>query len=153
MFCHHCGTELKPDTIFCHNCGIKVPGEVQQIVQPTEETAQTQTQSTLSQNPGRGFGIASLVLGLISFSLSFFCPCLGIAIVESIPLICGVIGIILGARGCHASKRAGFENTCAKVGLIVSVAGATVTILFCVFYSIIDVLEESIGAAPTYPSI
>ncbi|MBR5280513.1 MAG: zinc-ribbon domain-containing protein [Clostridia bacterium] len=126
MFCMNCGTELKPDTIFCHNCGTKVITNMQEAPTPIE------VQSTISKNSGRGFGIASLVLGIVSLALSFqgsIAPC-----------ICGILGIIFGAIGMGISKKAGVRNRCATAGLILSIIGVSVTLLVNIIYWIISIL-------------
>lgn len=72
MFCRKCGTQMSDDSNFCTVCGVQrlptAPG------QPTCQPVPQQTFSQAPQQPivyvkpkipGRGFGISSLVLGIV----------------------------------------------------------------------------------------
>ena len=166
MFCMNCGIALKSDTIFCPKCGTKVPATTQEpqasapvqvvaVAQPVQQPMQqvpTQDPTLLPRDPGKGFGIAALVLGLISLILGIFCSCLAALLGGFIPLACGILGIIFGAKGCNASQKAGFKNGCAKAGLILSILGVAMTVLFCAFYYIILFIEEA-GTTRTTPYV
>lgn len=77
------------------------PTVPQQPVQysPTPSPAVSPAPQPASQDPGRTMGIASIIVGL------FF----------------GLIGLILGIVARNKSKKAGFDNTPALIGIIVSV--------------------------------
>jgi len=57
-FCRQCGTEMPNEATFCSNCGMPV-GTIQPLVYVKTKV------------PGRGFGISSMVLGIIGFVYSF----------------------------------------------------------------------------------
>jgi len=57
-FCRQCGKEMPNEATFCNNCGMPV-GMVQPLVYVKPKV------------PGRGFGISSMVLGIIGFVYSF----------------------------------------------------------------------------------
>lgn len=75
------------------------------------------------QVPGRGMGIASLILGIVS--LVFFClPYLG--------LPCGIAGLILGCMANSKAKQAGMKNGVALGGIITSSIGLAINLLILV---------------------
>lgn len=85
------------------------------------------------QKSGKGFGIASLVLGIVALVLmvTIYLAFLG--------LICGIIGIILGAI---ARKRLpAHERGMATAGFVCSIV-ATGIFLLCVIIFIIDVIAD-----------
>lgn len=57
-FCRQCGTEIPNEAVFCNNCGAPV-NSVQPLVYVKPKV------------PGRGFGISSMVLGIIGLVYSF----------------------------------------------------------------------------------
>ena len=65
-----------------------------------------------AKNPGKGLGIASMVLGIVSLVL--FCW-----IYVSIP--CALVGVILGGVGMKKSKDAGMSAGMATAGLVCSI--------------------------------
>lgn len=83
------------------------------------------------EDPGKGMGIASLVLGIISM-------------VVCNVIVIPVLGIVFGAIGRKKSKEAGFENKMATAGLILSIIGAVVAVVLPI---VIVVLYVVFGAA------
>lgn len=83
-----------------------------QSTQPTETPTVVAAAPAAAVNPGRGLGIASLVLSLIG---------------------AGLIGLILGIVGLNKSKKANQKNGLALAGIIIGainiVVGIIVTIV------------------------
>lgn len=181
MFCRNCGTELNSDTRFCPNCGTKVEAEIQQPATApiAEDTAACQepavapveTDTTTSQepvaapvvadttvvqqpavDPGKGMGTAALVLGIVSLAVGILCSCLFACLGGFIPLVCGILGIVFGAKASSASKAAGFENKSAKVGLILSIIGIVMIVIFIIINAIIGsmISLEEFNSGYTY---
>lgn len=105
MFCPKCGTENSNDALVCTNCGNQF--EQRTVVAPTS-------------NPGKGLGIASMVLGIVSLAL--FC-----VIYLSIP--CALVGVVLGGVGLKKSKDAGMPAGMAVAGLVCSIICLAIVII------------------------
>ena len=152
MVCRNCGYQSTDDAVFCPNCGTSLQPQCQPV-QPQYQPAQPQYQPVQPQYPpmqpqyqypqqypyqpqyqpqpqpreavpGRGLGVASMVLGIISLAL--FC-----ILYVSIP--CAIIGLILGIAGKISSGRAGSGNGMAAAGILCSTIFIAIVIL-CVTY-------------------
>ena len=92
MYCSKCGHPNDDNTTFCTNCGAPLTegtanDQAQPAVQPqAPQQPMPQVQPSTSV-PGKGLGIASMVLGIVS--LVFFC-------VLYLAIPCAIVGIILG---------------------------------------------------------
>lgn len=63
-FCTHCGTAVEDADRFCSNCGTPLRTQPQQA--PTHPQAPIAQQPVVKPKiPGRGFGISSMVLGIV----------------------------------------------------------------------------------------
>ena len=51
-FCTNCGNELNENAVFCVKCGVSTNNVVMPVIKPTQ--------------PGKGTGIASMILGIIA---------------------------------------------------------------------------------------
>lgn len=132
MICKKCGFNF--DGAFCPNCG-----EAAVIENVVNEPVYVDAEP-VGKNPGKGKGIAGMILGIISM-LSYCCSCCAIipyigwvAAIGSfiLPPICSIIGLILSSSGLKASKAAGFGNGMAKVGKILSIIALVLFILMVV---------------------
>ena len=129
MLCNHCGAENQQDAKFCAGCGADLTEqakmESQQMYnnQPMYGEADYQQpayqqpmyQPTTTQDPGKGFAIASLVLGIISF-LCF-------------PAVTGVLGIIFGIVAKNKDSR----SPMAIAGIICGAIGIVLWIVMMIF--------------------
>lgn len=104
MFCKNCGNSFEGS--ICPNCG---------------------TQMT---DPGKGLGVASLVLGICGLVFGILCPCLAACLGAILPLALSITGLILGILGKNKSAAAGFSNGPAKVGFILSIVALAITLIF-----------------------
>lgn len=150
MFCPNCAGDLDDGLTQCTFCGFNLVEEQQpytdsqpyeaQVVyaepsrydnqQPQYNYQQPQSNYQQAQNnyyqpqyqrpaatdPGKGMGIASMVLGITSY----FVP---------IPLILPIIGAILGFMSKSNSEKAGFKNTFAIAGLVLSLVNLGMYVL------------------------
>ncbi|MEE0061342.1 MAG: DUF4190 domain-containing protein [Acutalibacteraceae bacterium] len=134
MLCNRCGTDNQIGTRFCTNCGADLMEQAQHeqnqagFQQPTyqqfdyqqnnyqQQPYQQQYQQPYYQQqmyqqpmtpaePGRGFAIASLVLGIVSF-ICF-------------PIITGGLGIAFGI----VAKKKGSRSPMATAGIICGIVG------------------------------
>lgn len=69
-FCTNCGREMGDNDSFCPSCGMAVQGQSPLSTQPQQPMGAPYPQVVYVQAkptvPGRGFGIASLVMGLVN---------------------------------------------------------------------------------------
>ncbi len=140
MFCNNCGAECSPQSTFCTNCGAALAAAAPQ---PTPQTYTPPTAPYATgaypynapvSVPGKGFGIAGMVLGIIS--LVFFC-------LWYIALPCAVVGIILSAVGLNKAKAAGAKNSMAVAGIVCSAIAIGIAIIFLI---IVMVTASSLNA-------
>lgn len=110
MNCHVCGAPIENGATFCPNCGAAVSANNTQ--QPFQQPFQQPYQQPQVSNPGKGLGITSMVLGIVSLAL--FC-------VPYVPIICAILGIALGGVGIHKSKSVNLKNGFAVAGLVCSI--------------------------------
>lgn len=71
--------------------------------------------SAAGENPGKGLGIAGLVLGIIAVVFSFI-PCIGL-----FSLLPGIVGIILSSISITQSNKVRASKSIATAGLVCSV--------------------------------
>ncbi|MEE0264229.1 MAG: DUF4190 domain-containing protein [Acutalibacteraceae bacterium] len=137
MICNRCGADNQAGTRFCVNCGAELaePSQTEQQATYQQPNYQQQYQQQNYQqpmyqqpmyqqpmyqpmqtpaDPGRGFAIASLVLGIVSF----FC----------FPAVTGILGIIFG--GVARSK--GSKSPMAIAGIICGVIGIILWIVLLI---------------------
>lgn len=69
------------------------------------------------QNNGKGLSIAGLVLGIVSAVFAWF------YIVNTVALICGIVGIICAAKGRKAAIAAEAPKGLGTAGLVLSIIG------------------------------
>ena len=85
-------------------------------------------------DPGKGLGIASMVLGIVGF---VFCCCLSATgIGMFIGPVCLIVGLILGFVAKSKSKSVGAKNTPALAGIILSVIPLALTLIFVIIIAI-----------------
>lgn len=142
MFCKNCGAQLSEGAAFCPNCGTAVvkevaepvyqqPAEPQQPVysQPAEPQQPVYQQLVYQQpvyqpvvngaprsNPGKGMGIAALIMGIVSCCF-FWIPYFNI-----ICLMMSIAGLILSIIGLKKSKSAGASVGVSVAGLVLSIS-------------------------------
>ncbi len=119
MLCKNCGTLNDPNSKFCTSCGANLSltneGDTPVTPQPTYDAYNTEPQYPV-QNPqdGKGFAIASLVLGIVSF----FC----------FAFIAGTLGIVFGV----VAKNKGYKGGMATAGIVCGAIGIVLWILMMI---------------------
>lgn len=161
MVCKSCGAAIADDALFCTSCGAAVAEETAVETVPAGDASVEATVETTNYtvedaaepvDPGKTFGLISMICGIVALVLgalgSCVCACFG----GSLPFIAGVAGIVFGILGMNKSKAAGIENKQAKLGLILSIAGLAVIIIGIVVNAILGGVISAIQSAsqPSY---
>lgn len=110
MFCSNCGNEFHEGSV-CPVCGVATA-----VPEPTK-------------NPGKGQGIAAMVLGIVSLVASMSCPCILPFIGGIVPFITSIVGLVLASKGKKKSDEVGLPNGNAKAGKIMSITALILVIL------------------------
>lgn len=116
MFCSHCGAQNADNTAFCSNCGAN-------LTQPTATPVNGQPAgypAAAGSIPGKGLGIASMVLGIIA--LVMFCT-------GWFAMICALVGVVLGGIALKKAKDAGMKNGMAVAGLVCSIVALAIDVM------------------------
>ena len=123
MFCKNCGSQLPDGVAFCTACGTPVPVAPQAPVMPQPPMAPQAPVNPYAQPivPGKGLGVASMVLGIVSLVL--FC-------IWYLAIPCAIIGAALGGVAQSKAKAAGVKNGMAVAGITCSCIALGVAILF-----------------------
>ena len=131
MFCSHCGALNEDYARFCGVCGTKlaVQPPIAPQDQPYRPAQQVQTwpgypygqAPRLEKLPGKGFGIAGLVVSLVALAL-------GTAWILSAVL--GVLGIIFSAIALAKAKHAEKNNGLAVGGLVCGIVALVIVAFF-----------------------
>lgn len=139
MFCKNCGAQITDGALFCTNCGASVAEPpVQPVQQPVAPVYQQPVyQQPIYQQPvyqqpvsnsGRGMGVAALVMGIVSCCL-FWIP-----YVNTVCLLMCIAGIILSSISMKKARAAGVSAGIAVAGLVVSIVGLVLSLLFFFIY-------------------
>lgn len=168
MFCKNCGAQLSEGAAFCPNCGTAVvkevaepvyqqPAEPQQPVyrQPAEPQQPVYQQPVYQQpvyqpvvngaprsNPGKGMGIAALIMGIVSCCF-FWIPYFNI-----ICLMMSIAGMILSIVGLKKSKSAGASAGVSVAGLVLSIIGLVLSSISCLV--VLGILAEASSHGSRY---
>ena len=168
MFCKNCGAQLSEGAAFCPNCGTAVvkevaepvyqqPAEPQQPVysQPAEPQQPVYQQPVYQQpvyqpvvngaprsNPGKGMGIAALIMGIVSCCF-FWIPYFNI-----ICLMMSIAGMILSIIGLKKSKSAGASAGISVAGLVLSIIGLVLSSISCLV--VLGLLAEASSHGSRY---
>lgn len=114
MLCSNCGVQNDDNLNYCTNCGAPLsqgsPAAPQQPVyqQPVAPQPVYQVAPVI---PGKGMGIAGMVLGIVG--LVFVC-------FFYIGLPCSIIGLILSVLSFNKAKAVGQQNSMATAGIVCS---------------------------------
>lgn len=133
MFCPICGKDCAENTAFCDNCGnpLNRPAPVIPSQDP-HASAQAPTQP-IGELPGKTMGIIGMILGILSI--------LGGCCLFFVSIPCSVAGIILSAISMKRAKEVSRRNNFALAGLICSIVGLVLAVLFTVLIILLGILE------------
>lgn len=146
-FCPNCGTANADEVQFCTNCGASVAAQPAAPVQPVYQQPATPPvyMAAKPKIPGRGMGIAGMVLGIIGivYAVIFFIDVLRLSgyrissyfLEEAIPtiIVFSALGILATAFGATARKK-GYVCGVSASGLvlgIVSLAFYVLSVIIC----------------------
>lgn len=105
-FCSHCGKEVNENAVVCVNCGCAIDG----------------TLITKTKIPGKGLGIASMVIGIIAVFYGMFSMLISTVIISLdefyyfeekiafaiicnfLPIVLSIIGLSLGCSSIFKTK-------------------------------------------------
>lgn len=128
QFCSKCGTAMEEGASFCPNCGNATNSAPQAA--PAVSTAVL----VKPKVPGRGFGISSMVLGIIGLVYSLYCMSAANLISEFASffsmgeeligtlVVYSVLSILAICFGVAAKNR-GYQNGVQKSGLVMGIIG------------------------------
>lgn len=135
-FCTKCGTQLNDGACFCSACGTPLNG---QNAQPQMQFQQSVYVYTKPKVPGRGLGIAGMVLGIIGLFYSVVMLMAVIAALKTmnlydyeafsvnIPLIFMILLYsslsILGVSLAGCAKRKGYRTGISTAGVVTGIIG------------------------------
>lgn len=88
-------------------------------------------------DPGKSGGKTALILGIVALALGTICSCLLACLGGIIPLGCAIAGIIVGSQAMKKSQAAGFTNSQAKTGVILSAVAIGVIVIFVIINAIV----------------
>lgn len=72
-YCNNCGTQVSENAKFCENCGKSINAQYYTQPQHTQQYPQYQyVQYVRPKVPGRGYGISSMILGIIGLLYAFY---------------------------------------------------------------------------------
>ena len=152
MECKNCKAQLADNSAFCTVCGQPVNAEPAYSAQPNPQTmsnVQPSVEEEKSKDPGFLFGLISLVCGIFALILyipssfgpmccsigGFLGSCIG-AIPAIIATVIAAAGIVFAVLANKKSNKAGFKNTLAKIGMIVSAVTAAIILIMAVIFTI-----------------
>lgn len=78
---------------------------------------------------GQGFGIASLILGIVALLIALI-PCIGL-----FALIPGIVAIVLAIVGLSQASKANGAKGVIIAGLVISIIGTTLAAIWLMFFS------------------
>lgn len=144
MYCEHCGAELENGAKFCGSCGARVGQNPSGAARPADEhfISETKPISAPAQptyygqpftpapvkvrTPGKGFAIASMVLGIIAIlSLSDFYFSVGEFV---FPLLALVFGFV--------ARTSGYKQGLSTIGIVLGGVAAVIWLITLVLFLI-----------------
>lgn len=143
MFCTKCGSSLSENGI-CPVCDVPVHNPINPELILEQPPA--------ASNPGKGLGIAGMVLGIISLVCNTVCSCL-YGSVLGFPL--SIVGLILSIIAKKKSKAAGCSNGMATAGLVMNLISVIIVALailaIVVYIAFVVVAALMTGSATVEP--
>ena len=87
---------------------------------------------------GQGFGIASLILGILALLIAFI-PCIGI-----FALLPGIIAIVLSIVGLSQARNSNGTTGIIIAGLVISIIGTLIAAVWILFFSASGLLLKNL---------
>ena len=105
------------------------------VAEPAAPAAPVAPNATV--DPGKNGGLISMILGIVGLALGSICSCLLACLGGILPLACAITGLVLGIQAKKKSAEAGFKNTQAQIGMILSIVAIVVIFLFIIVNAIL----------------
>lgn len=115
MICPKCGQPINDGARFCSICGTELNQPVWNMYPQPEPFY------NVPSVPGKGLGIASMVLGIISLAL--FC-------LWYLTIPCAIVGIVLGGVAYSKAKQMSMSNGMAVAGIVCACIALGLALLF-----------------------
>lgn len=146
MFCDKCGSTLSENGV-CPVCDVPVNDPINPELVFEQPPA--------ASDPGKGMGIAGMILGIVSLLCNTVCSCMYGSVLGG-PL--SVVGLILSIIARKKSKAAGCSNGMATAGLVMNLISVIIIALailgivaYIAFVVVVALMTGSAPAeAPTY---
>ena len=164
IYCKNCGAEA--NGAFCTSCGAPIDQPAADEViqppiaeQPADEVPVVEPELPPVKDPGKVFGIISLILGILGLVVSVTCCCIAPYVGGPLAGIFAIAAIILGVIGGKKSAEAGCKNGMAKIGkilgiliLVLIVLAVVAVIVFYVLYAVlgISIAGMEMSSTPYY---
>lgn len=134
MFCPKCGTQNKDDARFCATCGNPMSTNPEPTTYtppaptaPAVSLAYPQPKVTPAPLPGKGLGIAAMIVGIAS--LTMFCYWF-------LSLPGAIVGLVLGAKSSGQAKSVGRKNGMATAGIVCSSIALGLSVVWMILFII-----------------
>lgn len=137
MLCKNCGNPLEEGAKFCAVCGT--------VVEEAPVDANGATVEPAPSDPGKVFGIISMVVAIVGILLSTVCTCCTGCFGVAPAVICGIAALVLGILGKKKSAEAGFKNTFALVGMIIGIVVLALGVLAAIGWLIYTILVGGVS--------
>lgn len=126
MFCPNCGAQNADNVAFCASCGANLGAQQPVYQAPVQPVYQAPVQPVYQQPaqqpvPGKGMGIAGMVLGIVALVL--FCW-------WYVAIPCAIVGAILSGVALKKAQEVGKKNGMAVAGLVCSCIALGIAIIF-----------------------
>ena len=118
MFCPNCGAQNADNVAFCASCGANLGAQQPVYQAPVQPVYQQPAQQPV---PGKGMGIAGMVLGIVALVL--FCW-------WYVAIPCAIVGAILSGVALKKAQEVGKKNGMAVAGLVCSCIALGIAIIF-----------------------
>ena len=149
MICNHCNQSNPDGAAFCENCGAPLTAAPVYNVDPqpvVPTPTYTAPAADANVDPGKQQGTIALILGIVGLALGTICSCVFSCLGGFIPLVCAIIGVIMGKSAMNKAQAAGFENKNAKIGMILSIVAIVVIVIFIIGNAILGGVLAASGA-------
>ena len=169
MFCTKCGSPLPEDGI-CRVCAVSEEPIAEPVAEPVAEPIEPAaieeipnaepaeaTPELPAVDPGKTLGIISMILGIVAVLLNSVCSCIPLlgCVTTVIAIIAAIAGAVLGFIAMSKSKAAGFKNTLALVGVILSIASVALwlfSLIFSLIFGSLPALFSTTSSSSSYYS-
>ena len=141
MICPSCGTENRPGASFCNQCGAPLPLSLSPVPRSGEQPYSPSVGVTPGMSPQasrtNGLAIVSLILGIVSVPMLFFCSGGGI--------LFGIAALITGWIARRQIKNSNGTQGGGGIALAGMIAGGAIGVLFGLVIFGLALLGPAIG--------